>query len=75
MTAADFVKREMEIAKEVTAENPGADIKKLQTLTGIKINQERIKVLNDAGYPVSEICDLMGLTESVVRREISRSKS
>ena len=75
MTAAEFVVREMEIAKEVTAENPGADIKKLQTLTGMRINQERIKALNDAGYPVSEICNLMGLAESVVRREISRSKS
>ena len=75
MTAAEFVKREMEIAKEVTAENPGADMKKLQTLTGMRINQERIKALNDAGYPVSEICSLMGLAESVVRREISRSKS
>ena len=73
MTAADFVKRELEIARQVKAENPNATVKQLQTLVGMKINQERIKVLQAEGLSISEIAKEMGLHETTVRREIYRS--
>ena len=72
MTAAEFVKREMEIARKVKAENPDATVKQLQTLVGMRINQERIKVLLAEGLSIAEVAKEMGLHETTVRREMAR---
>ena len=74
MTAADFVKRELEIARQVKAENPDATVKQLQNMVGMRINQERIKVLQAEGLSITEIAKEMGLHETTVRREIARGK-
>ena len=54
------------LVTEVKTENPGVEGKKLQTLVGMRANENKVKAMKDSGYSVNEICKETGFAESTV---------